>query len=206
LARRPSVERTTARGRHCARKRPGSGVLPSLASGRPRGLARAWCVAVLRRPTRELYRVYDEHEFLSGASVDDPAATHLVRGAGAREHGFLAVLALLLLAGAAGALVTLEPEPHSAAPRGGARRSLATRILAVRPRPKSSRGPGGDARHAREQPSRRSSRARSPVRRRRGRSLRATSGAWPATATETAAVAVKSAGARLPAREFGFEQ
>jgi hypothetical protein len=159
---------------------------------------------MLRQPVRELYRVYDEHVFLSG-SAEDPDATQIVLRAGGHEHGFLAVLVPLLLAGVAGgALLTIEHQPFSAAPRAGAGRSLAARILAARPRAKSFRGRRQGSREAPEQPPRTSSHVRSVLPRERARSARAPSDSRAVTAVALAVV--QSAGARPPAREFGFER
>jgi hypothetical protein len=87
LGRRRSVAGATSRRCPSARTRPGAGYLPTLALGRPRGpppLRAARDVAaptlappmtLLRRPPRQVYRVYSEEEFLAAEdwSLEPPA-------------------------------------------------------------------------------------------------------------------------------------
>jgi len=59
------------------RKRPGSGELPASGSGRPRTRPGGGAMTLLRRATREVYRVYDEEEFF----VADAREEHFQAGA-----------------------------------------------------------------------------------------------------------------------------
>ncbi len=79
MGRRRSVAGATSWRCPSARTRPGAGLLPTLALGRPRGppnprAARDAAVPTpaplmtpLRRPSRQVYRVYSEAEFLAAA-------------------------------------------------------------------------------------------------------------------------------------------
>jgi hypothetical protein len=74
LERRKSVERTTARRRQSACRRPGAGHLPLSASGRSRAVlleteqGRGEVIALRRQP-RVVYRVYTEEEYLAATNA-----------------------------------------------------------------------------------------------------------------------------------------
>ena len=63
--RRRSIERTTARRRPSARRRSGHGDLPSPGTGRPRARTMGRLMMLLSRAPREVYRVFDEEDFLA---------------------------------------------------------------------------------------------------------------------------------------------
>jgi hypothetical protein len=114
-----------------ARKRSGASELPALASDRTRArTAGVAMVTMLRRAPREVYRVYDEEEFLADAPYDERAdASHV--GAGEPRLKRLATVTLLLAAvGALGGLVVLAGASSVArGRRRGARTSAAAARL-----------------------------------------------------------------------------
>ncbi len=109
--------------------RPGAGYLPTLALGRPRGPSTsARRVRTLRKPPRQVYRIYSEEEFLR--AEDWPAEAELDHAAiGDREPrswGRVVGIAALIAAVASVAGIVTMSEVRSRV--GSDRRSVGRRI------------------------------------------------------------------------------
>ncbi|HWD10287.1 MAG TPA: hypothetical protein VG366_00475, partial [Solirubrobacteraceae bacterium] len=87
----------------------------------------------MRRPGREVYRVYDEHAFLAGAVAHDSGAAQGLPMASERATRCAAVLALLLGAGAACVLAALARGLLLGAPARAGGASPSARVIAARP-------------------------------------------------------------------------
>jgi len=118
--RRRSIRQTTAWRSPSERVRPGSGALPPLDSGRPCPLAEGSVTRLFRREPRQVYRVYDEDDFLADvepehgprglegfSEVAPPAAERLGRGQSFAPRGRVArrLPARWVAAGVGGLLV-----------------------------------------------------------------------------------------------------
>jgi hypothetical protein len=159
---------------------------------------------VLRPAAREIYRVYDEHAFLSGAPAQDPPSELLERTA--TRAGALAAVALLLAAVGACALVALDGAAPLAEPGTRQPRELLARTRrehAIAPAPLL---PGGRAR-ARRTRSRRERAARLARARGAGESRDGATAPAPSRPVGApSAAAVSSTVSRVQPTEFGFER
>jgi hypothetical protein len=173
-----------------------------------------WCADVLRRPARELYRVYDEHAFLSVAFADGADAAAVLQPASGRDRGLAVVVAVLLALGAAGALLVIDATIFRGRGRAGAPGGRAEGMLAAsagerrtHALARSALRAGSPARAASAASRRSSGHSSRP----RAATTVATEGA-PAGATATATAAavavatVQAAGRGTPTGEFGFER
>ncbi len=115
LGRRPSVERTTVRRFRPARKRPGAGELPALASGRERARFGDGTVMLLRRAPREVYRVYGHDDFLADAIAhrDEPSKTRPPEARERRLQRIAGTTMLLTAVGAVGGVIATMSLPRA---------------------------------------------------------------------------------------------
>jgi hypothetical protein len=151
LGRRQSIERTTARRCPSARKRPEAGYLPTLASGRPRGVRREDTMTLPGRAPREVYRVYTEAEFFATA-VADAELFEPVGGASiSAERRRRRLAGVAALAGAMGTVggvvaVTIARAPrHAGGTGGGAGRAARVYVARRTPLNASSQAWSGGA-------------------------------------------------------------
>jgi hypothetical protein len=169
-------------------------------------------MTLLRGTPRQVYRAYDESEFLAGAGMEDPLHREGMAKASARRGR---ALLISLLAAGAGAVIGLAAVAGvRTLDRLGASPNVTTGVMASAPLGSRIAGDAGRAGVASKRPTMQRRGSAAPVRRgarrargsRRQHAAQTPSAGQPAQAQPIATVSPPAGGGPPGEAEFGFEQ